>query len=74
MQTQAELLNATVSGLSRLPATDQYPWRFSLVSTSGSTYTVAQRSTGEWACSCPAHKFQKGTKAPCKHLRSLGVA
>lgn len=71
--TQMQMLTATVSGLTQLPASDQYPWRFSLVSTSGSTYTVAQRSNGDWACSCPAHKFQKGTKRPCKHLRALGV-
>jgi hypothetical protein len=31
-------------------------------------YTVSVAKTGRWACDCPAHKFSRAPKSPCKHI------
>lgn len=31
-------------------------------------YRVAKKDDGTLGCDCPAWKFQKGDKKPCKHL------
>jgi hypothetical protein len=71
-------LSSTVKNLQSLPASDQWVSRFALTSTSGRTYTIAQRrGSDNWQCSCPGHIYQKGPahqKKPCKHLRAMGVA
>jgi len=42
--------------------------------TTDKVYTVSVAKTGRWACDCPAHRFCKAPKKPCKHiLRVQGV-
>jgi hypothetical protein len=35
------------------------------------TYVVARKSDGAMGCSCPAWKFQRGTRGDCKHILAL---
>jgi hypothetical protein len=35
------------------------------------TYVVARDATGHFACSCPAWKFQRGSRDDCKHIASI---
>ena len=35
------------------------------------TYIVAKNASGEFACSCPAWKFQRGSRDDCKHIASI---
>ena len=64
---------AKIAALVTLPGTKSYPRRYALESGSGKTYTISQKPTGEWGCSCPAHIYRRAPKGPCKHLRALGV-
>jgi len=36
--------------------------------TSGHEYKVSQKVDASFACSCPAWKFKKAPKPPCKHI------
>lgn len=35
------------------------------------TYVVARNASGEFACSCPAWKLQRGSRDDCKHITSI---
>jgi|SRR5579871_5737401 len=47
------------------------PWvnHWEVIGTSGKPYIVSKRASGDWGCSCPAWKFQKGgNRKDCSHI------
>lgn len=52
------------------------PWAqtWDVTGSSGDTYRVGQRASGEFGCSCPGWKFKKAPKPDCKHIRAIKEA
>ena len=46
-------------------------WDVESLTECGKTYVVSKRTTGSYACSCPAWKFARAPKPDCKHIRAL---
>ena len=40
----------------------------------GKKYTVARDAAGEFGCSCPRWKFQRGGRVDCKHINDVKAA